>query len=593
MSNEVKIILSGDGRKLDEAINRTGKNLKTFGERTISIFTKVGRTIQHVGDRIMTPFTALVSGAGIALAGKAVIAFDARLARLAIQAGKSKKEMYALKDTLFAVSKETYQGPEELLAAMEQIVEKTGNFDLAIGALKDMGYAASASGAAMGDIGAMTSNLNQKFGITKTEMKEVFDVIIEQGKTGAFTLQHLAAMGERLFTSAASWGVKGKQGLREFGAFLQIARTGSGNEEQTTTSVERTIADMIQNRKKIQAITGLSIIDPLESKKQGRTVMKNFAFVIKEIIKRTKGDTVKLREFFNEESIRSMNAMALSYAKFGDFREFDDLVSRGGDGTQMMKDFAFWTGMSAAKVEHFRTSLLKFANDNLAGPIEAFTKALDVLNNHPIITKGGLYALLAFGGTVAGMKAFQLLQEVLRMLTGKGGGRNSTGAGGVAGMAGVQRVWVVNMNGGGMGGLPGVGGGAGKFGQIMIAGGMITLGAAVVYAFASFLSNTAKENGFGAHQRRAPIGSTEYDVRGIAGPRKLKNEIANADDIINRLRPGLDEAQRAKMASKLKDRLNADINITLEDRRTTIVTNGVDGRVSVNDPFKGLNRGRQ
>lgn len=423
--NTVSIIITGDGRKFDEAITKSGRNIKTFGDRTIDTFRRVGRTIQHVGDRVMTPFTSIASGAGIVMAAKSVIDFDARLARLAIQAGKSTKDMMALKKTLFDIGDATYQTPEDLLASMEQIIEKTGNFDLAVGSLRDMGITASASAASLQDIGALTSNLNEKFGITKTEMKGAFDILIEQGKTGAFTLMKMAGLGERLFTAAASWGMKGKQSLRDFGAFLQIVKTGTGNEEQATTAVERTFADLIQNYKKVKALAGVSIFDPVETKKQGRAVTRDFAVVMKEIITRTKGDQVKLRQIFGDESIRAVNAMARSYQDFGDFRVFDDLVKRGGDGTAMMKDFAAWTTTTAAQLNNFRIQLSKFANENLAGPIKALTESLDYLNKHPVIMKGGLYTILGLGGVLAAGKTFGFISDAIKMLTGKTGGKGS------------------------------------------------------------------------------------------------------------------------------------------------------------------------
>lgn len=439
MRDSIKLILSGDSHRLDTAINRSGRNIRTFGDRTSAVFTRMGRTMQRVSDRMMTPFASIASGAGLAIAGKGVIDFDARLARLAIQAGLTTKETMALKKELLDASRKTYQLPTELLAGMEQIIEKTGNLELAKDTILDMGVAASATGAEMAAIGAVTSNLNEKLNISKKEMRGAFDILNEQGKAGAFTLKELAMLGERLFSTAASFGVKGTEGLRKFGAFVQIARRGTGSSEMATTAVERTIADLLQKSKKVKAVTGFSIFDEAASKKAGRAVMKDIDVVLKEIIKRTKGDTVKLRKIFGEESIRAIDAMALSYREFGDFRVFDSFIQQGGDGVQMMTDFSRWTETAAAKMILFRAELTKLANENLAGPIAFLTKALDILNRHPIITKGGIAAIL---GLAFGPKIFRGVKGMYDMFRGK------SGKGSIPGVPGFGKtpipVYVVN-----------------------------------------------------------------------------------------------------------------------------------------------------
>lgn len=589
--NAVQIVITADGRRLDEAIARSGRNIRTFGDRTIDTFKKVGRTIQHVGDRIMTPFTSIASGAGLAMAGKSVIDFDARLTRLAIQAGKSTKDMIALKKSLFDIGLMTYQTPEDLLAAMEQIVEKTGNFDLAVGSLRDMGYTAGASGAALQDIGALTSNLNEKFGITKTEMKGAFDILIEQGKTGAFTLAKMAGLGERLFTAAASWGMKGKQSLRDFGAFIQIVRTGSGNEEQATTAVERTFADLIQNHKKVKSLVGFSIFDQVESRKQGRAVTKDFALVMKELIKRTKGDQVKLRQIFGEESIRAVNAMALSYQRFGDFRVFDDLVKRGGDGTQTMKDFAFWTATTTAKLNKFKTGLSKFANENLAGPIEALTKALDYLNNHPVITKGGLYTILGLGGILAAGKTFGFISETIKMLTGKSGGKGT----GVPGMpSGLGKygmpVYVTNWEARNQRGIP--------MGPSSLPGGTPTTGGTGPGStgLGRVMSSTGVMGGIAA----LTVGTAIFSAVDIANGGDGKNWIGNSLDSVLKLAYGDNKTVGERVYDAVQDFKSAftskyweqvfNISVNVDQNGRTIVTSDkMNANVKAN--IDTMNRG--
>lgn len=561
MREIVKLILNGESRGLDETLNRSGRNIRTFGDRANAVFSRLGRTIKYVSDSALTPFAGVATAAGLAMAGKGVIDFDARLARLAIQAGMTTKETMALKAELLDASRKTYQLPTELLSGMEQIVEKTGNLKLAKDTILDMGYAASATGAEMASIGAVTSNLNEKLDITQKEMRGAFDILNEQGKAGAFTLKELSTLGERLFTSAASWGVKGTEGLRRFGAFVQIARRGTGSSEMATTAVERTIADLLQKSAKVKAVTGFSIFDEAASKKEGRAVMKDFDVVLKEVIKRTKGDTVKLRKIFGEESIRAIDAMALAYRKTGDFRVFDEFVKQGGDGTQMMSDFARWSETATAKLVLFRAELSKLANENLAGPIELFTQALDLLNRHPVVTKGGIAAILGLAGMAAAMKTFGWLKDAFDILFGKSG--NGKGLPGTGGLPGIGKtpipVYVVNSMPGSSGSgwntggtipgknVPGAGGIAGWLKKLgPLAAGKLGLAGGIGYAFGTGINLTLGElTGKGPgwlgemlydfiHERETPEVKNNIDIiLGIDSDGRVKATTSDMNTNIN------------------------------------------------------------
>lgn len=442
MNYLVQLMLSAkDDGKLASIINRTEQRIVGFGNKTLATVNRVNASLQGISG-----LGAMGLGLSGGVALKGVIEFDARLARLSIQAGLSRKEMFDLKDQLFQVGEATHQAPGDLLAGIEQIVEKTGNFKFAIGSLKDMGIVASATGSRMEHIGATASNLQEKMGITQDQVLEVFDVLNAQGKLGSFTLQNMAAMFERLLSSAARFDVQGVKGMRSFGAFLQIARRGAGSSEQATTAVERTVSDLIQNAGKIQEATGFSIFDADKSKKAGRAVMKEFDLVLKEVITRTNGDVTKLQKIFGEESIRAITPLSQSFQKFGGFKEFDAFVKMGGDGAMTMKDFAFWSEQTTTKISDLRTQLSKFANENLAYPVELLTSALDKLNQHPAITKGALWGAVGLLGAMAGGKLINM-------------GKNTLGLG-----KDIFNIWRGKAPGGGGitgGGMPGLGGGGG------------------------------------------------------------------------------------------------------------------------------------
>ena len=147
--NRFDIVITARDRGLTDTLRKSERSVSGFGRNLTGIMGRAGREIGRFGDRIGGLTTLLGGVAGVA-AAKGVIDFDSRLARLSIQAGLTKQEMLGLKQELIETGDATYQGPEDLLAAVEQIVEKTGNFDFARKALKDMGVVASATGSGGG-----------------------------------------------------------------------------------------------------------------------------------------------------------------------------------------------------------------------------------------------------------------------------------------------------------------------------------------------------------------------------------------------------------------------------------------------------------
>lgn len=362
----LRLILSGDSRDLEKAITRSSKTIHKFGNKAKDVFRRAGQSIDTFTSKL-GPMGTMLSVAGIIMAGKSVVDFDAKLVRLAIQGKLTREGMLKLKEDLLSMSKETNQKPEALLEGIDAIVERTGNLKFAVAVIKELAIVSSATGTEMGNIGATASNLQEKFDIKPDQILETFDILSAQGKQGSFTLQNMASLFERLLSAAGSFGITGERGIRTFGAFLQIARRGAGSSEQAANAVERTIADLVEKNKVIKKITGFSIFDPELSKKEGRAVMKEFDVVLKEIVKRTKGDITKLQKIFGGESIRAINPLAASYKKFGDFREFDEFVDLGGDGTMIMKDFAFWMDSSAAGLKGLNIEGTKFLNRVVTG----------------------------------------------------------------------------------------------------------------------------------------------------------------------------------------------------------------------------------
>jgi TP901 family phage tail tape measure protein len=573
VSNILELIVRGRADQLDSVIRSSGKNIETFGRKSIAVFQRVGRTINTVSDRYLTRFNGLIGGAALLYAGKGVIDLDARLARLAITAGKGAEMLVGLKKELFAISAQTYTPVGDLVDYINVIVAKTGDLDFAMKTLKEAGTVSAATGTSMENLGAVAANLSEKLKIKPGDYLKAMDILNLGAKAGAIEFKDFAAQMEVIASATGRFNLEGLKGVRTLSAWVQVSKKSNASADETATAIKGSISEMltVEKIKDMQKL-GFNPIDVVASKKAGVTVMKDIEDVIKGIVKATKGDEIKLGQIFGLRSITAFTDLAREFRATGRFDTFDKFAQQGGDGVETMKDFHFWSKQTAAQITNMKTELSKFTNTNLALPVEILNKALTFLNNHPILTKGGLSVALGIGGLLVGSKIIRGISEAFGILTGRGGKGLpgiSGGLGGLAGGKGPIPVYVVNKHlsmlpGGyqfprgnipGGGGIPGAGGGILEKAKMLPLIGM----AVSVGMGGGTLGNWALKD-------------TIYEQQGIS-----------VTSVMGALSEKLLTALGMETASKKYAEVKNKIDITLTDNRTVVTADNMntDAKITV------------
>ncbi|MBO9493842.1 phage tail tape measure protein [Thalassotalea sp. G20_0] len=412
-------------------------------------------------DAVDNKWAAVGGTLGGAAVARGVVTLSERYERLGIQAGLSSDKVKALKDEVFAISQR--QGIRvndlEVLGAIEQIVERTGDLDLARRNIANIAMTLQATGAAGQDVGAMVADMSEKFGITNAgEMLAQLDTLVVQGKEGAFTLQALASKGSRVSAAYASMGRTGKSAVQEMGALLQVSMMGTGEADVAATAFEATLRDLVSNRDKLEGL-GVELFDP-EKLAQGKEEARSIPQVLKEIVKATNGNVSEFSEVFGDESRRLVNVLASEYQKTGGFASLDKFMSIQGDGTQIMADSSRASQTAAAAMNNFANAWRRMADGSLAEPIQALADAMNSLDPDTVqtIMKSLAGGALALGGLAIGRRVLGAGRSIAGMVRGKKGGGAAGGIGGaLASAGGVQPVFVTNFPGGvgagmGMGG---------------------------------------------------------------------------------------------------------------------------------------------
>lgn len=454
LNKQIALELTGN---IVEQSRRFGRQVRGFSNSARNslgklqpAFRSLSRGLDTIGNRYTGIITGFASGATL----RSLTKLEERFTRLGIQAKISEEAVTALREEIFnvALAADVRVDPAQLTAAIEKIVEKTGDLDFARSNLENLGRAIQATGALGQDIGALTSEL-KKFGLTTQEdVLKALDTLTIQGKEGAFTLQNFATQGERVVSAYASIGRTGPEAVREVGALAQVARQATGSSEMAATAVEamlRALTDL----QKVKALEGAGIqVFDAEALSQGVKQMRSVPSILKDIIAALNADAGKLNEFFGDEGVRAVNAAIIDFQADGEFEQtFDKFIKLAGDGAEINRDSARAANNAAAAFTNLATAATKFADNNLTSHLQTLADTLNSLEPEKLEM---IMNALAIGGTaVAGaviankaVKGIGALQQGFRSL------RKKPSAGPVNPLANAQRVFVVNFP-------PGLGGG--------------------------------------------------------------------------------------------------------------------------------------
>jgi len=276
----------------------------------------------------------LAYGAGRIFGAEADI--EQRYTRLGIQANITKDRVDALRQKILdtSLAPDIKVKPEKILSAIEAIIEKTGDLPFAEANIRAIGIAISATGASGGAIGELTAELEKMHTFKGPgAVLKALDTLNVQGKSGAFTLQNLAALGPRVITaynSVVKGGRSGATTLREMGAALQVIRMGTGSSEQAATAFEGVLRTL-QDAKKIEKINnlGVQVFDPNQP---GAEILRPINQIMLDLIQATGGKKTILGKIFDAEGIRAFNALIQDPSIMQKF------IRVQGDGVVTLKD---------------------------------------------------------------------------------------------------------------------------------------------------------------------------------------------------------------------------------------------------------------
>ncbi|MDE7372418.1 MAG: phage tail tape measure protein, partial [Desulfovibrio sp.] len=416
------------------------------GRAAMQGLTRAAQTAGAGLDKLGNRYTALLGGGAAALAVKGSMDLQERLTRLGITADVSDEQIRKLHERVLDIANDpnVRVDPSQILSGMESVMEKTGDLKFVEENIRNIGMAIQGAGAEGGAVGDIFAEF-QKQGMSAKDALASVDILIAQGKAGAFTLKDLARLGPRVVTAYTSLGRTGPQAMREMGAVLQMIRMATGSSEEASTAWEamlRTFSD----RKKLEFLQkqGVKVFDPEELKK-GREVLRPANELIEDILKAAGNSRVNLSDVFDATAMRAFNAL-MDKAGVDKLRE---LMALEADGTTVQRDSARAAQTANSALQSLRNTWGRFADANLAEPIQKLADALNAIDParlNAALEAAGMVAV-GLGGAVAVKKAVNAGQAVRGWFSGgkkAGAGAAIAGASGLAGMKLPLPVYVVN-----------------------------------------------------------------------------------------------------------------------------------------------------
>ncbi|MEW5727718.1 MAG: hypothetical protein AB1918_07825 [Pseudomonadota bacterium] len=453
------LYLRGDAAAKARDVEQAFEQLGRRGAASVGALSRSMSTAGKALDGLANRYTALASGAMGAGTARMIANFDTELTKLQIASGATAEKMDAFKKRMFEVARLPHirLDPGQLLSAVAEIVERTGDLDYAIANLEDMGVAMRATFSEGIDIGGLASEL-KKLNIATDGVGTSLAVLKAQGDMGAFTLQKLSTKGAEMISAYATMGRTGIDAVREVGGIAQVAMQATAQADTAKTAVVSLINELqnAEKQKKLKAL-GIQLFDP-EQLKQGKRVYRSIPEIMKEVITKTKGNGTKIGAIFGDEAMKAYNTAIVDYQKTGGFENtLDKFVNAKADTAKVIEDAKTATQAAGVALMTFTSAWEVYANKRFAEPIKDLARWVNSIDEGKLETAMDVATLTAggLGAAIVGRKLYQGGKAVAGAFGKRGVAEAVAGAAGAVGAKGAMPVIVTNwpgqFGGGGMG----------------------------------------------------------------------------------------------------------------------------------------------
>lgn len=360
---------------------------------------------------------------------RAAAAFETQLEDIGQKAGIPAEKLGALGERIKGVARDTNQATSNIASAVDALVGRGADTDVAMAAAAPIGKAATAYRASTEDLAAASWAAVDNLKVPADQIETALDMMAQAGKEGAFELRDMAQYFPALGAAYQALGQEGTDAVADLAAAMQVVRKGTGDSSSAATN----LANVMQ---KIYAPAtvkkfgekNIDIYKAMEkAAKRGLTPIEAIAEITEEALK---GDLSKMGELFEDAQVQAgLRAIIQNKEEYRRIRD-EALKAQGvvdADYERRVKTAAGATERWKASIENLNISLgnamLPVLNDVLDKIIPIIDKIGEWTAANPELAANimtAVTALIAFKG------ALSVLSFV--GLTGKAGALSLLGA---------------------------------------------------------------------------------------------------------------------------------------------------------------------
>ncbi|MDV7340969.1 hypothetical protein RYZ26_15290 [Terasakiella sp. A23] len=444
---QVQLDLFGNVVGQSKRFGRAIKDFTSQGARSFASLKRASIGLSNGIDNLGNRYTGLVTAAATTWAARGVMTFEDQLKDIEVQAGLTKDQVNVLRKTIFDTSQDSNIriDPAQLMAGVDAIIEKTGDLKLAQGNIQNMGLAIRAVRAEGRHIGAVIAGL-KKLNVTEPdEVRKALELLIEQGKDGAFTFQNLAAESGPLMASLAAMGQKGMGAVRVLGAMAQTTQMATDSAAESSTAIQALINEIAAKGKSLEK-KGITVFDP-RAAAEGREVFLSLDTIIQSIMERSEGRMTRWGTLFGDEAKKALKTLGADYQDNGQLDLLKQFMDVQVTGTKIVEDAASKTQTLSGSIDTLTAAGTRLANSKMAGPIQSLSDAINDLDADQlnILFNAAATGVTAAAGIWAVNKAVRTTAAGVRMLSSLRGKSTSIGSASKAlNAAAAQPVLVTN-----------------------------------------------------------------------------------------------------------------------------------------------------
>ena len=422
-----------------QGIKSAGAATQQFASTAMSAVDKVDKAFSGVTSKLGALGVSLSVGA----ATNEIINIDEQLTRMGMTANASAEQVNRLKQKIFEAAQDPNIkiDPSKIISALDVVMTKTGNLEYVEDNIRNIAVALQASGAAGEEMGDVFSEF-QKKNFSADEISQLMDDLVKQGDQGEYTFQKFAKTGKAVLSSYSTIG-NSVDDIKKLNAVMQVLVADTKNEELAATALDSVISELSDPKKQAKlGIIGVAVRDSKGEFRDLADIMDDVLDVAKK-----EGNIDFLSEVFGTTSMKAVRA----FQNYGE--NYKKLTEDLGNTTGALEaKSARMAGTMKANLQNLQTTFLKFADTNLAAPLEKLNDLLSYLSEKPErlervfnVVKYGLASIVA----IKGLAKVQSFVSGISGMLGKGGKTEiALGAG-----SDVMPVFVTNMGGGIGGGM--------------------------------------------------------------------------------------------------------------------------------------------